>query len=67
TDLTDESGGWVGLTGVEGTDHQVMSLSSEALTIGTAEGNIASGVVTVTVYYANPSDTIYICSKVEAN
>lgn len=62
--LTDETSGWAGLTGVEGTDHQVMSVS-KTVNIGSLAGEIATGVVRVNVYLANPSDDIFVCGKVD--
>ena len=64
TNLTDETGGWTGLTGSEGTNHQVMSANSGAITIGASAGNIASGAVKVNVYLAI-NDTVFVCGKVE--
>ncbi len=46
--LTDEAGGWEGLTGVEGTDNQVMS-TSKTLTIGALADNIGPGPVRIKV------------------
>lgn len=58
--LSVESGGWTGLSGVEGTNHRIMSLSSAPILIGNLPGNIASGPVSVAVFVVNPSGVLFL-------
>ena len=60
--LTTETGLW---TGLGGTNKQ-MSIS-ETITIGTAAGNIASGMVRAFVRFGKASDTVFACADVVAS
>jgi len=62
SDASNETGGWTGLTGSEGTDHEVMSVS-KTLTIGGSAGNIASGPVTVWACLWKANQEVFVCLK----
>lgn len=65
SNITDETGGWEGLTGSEGTGHHVMSSSTGAITIGSSTGNIASGPIRAFCNIAVASDTVFVCPELD--
>jgi len=62
--ITNEAGGWTGLAGDEGTDHEVMSVAV-TITIGGSAGNIATGPVTIWACLWATDQEAFVCPKVD--